>query len=144
MSTARNMSVSLQHEPLIIYNMEVLEYIWQLPQTIAAFIYFTYLSNRNEILDTCTYQGTIVFIKRSAGGSVTLGNHIFLSPKATDATVMHEWGHTRQSLMLGPLYLIVIGIPSIIWAAIHKSLAPNKSYYWFYTESWADRLGGVS
>ena len=86
MSTARNMSVSLQHEPLIIYNMEVLEYIWQLPQTIAAFIYFTYLSNRNEILDTCTYQGTIVFIKRSAGGSVTLGNHIFLSPKATDGS----------------------------------------------------------
>ena len=138
-----NISVSLQHESLSISNMEVLEYIWQLPQTIAAFIYFTYLSNRNEILDTCTFQGAIVFIKKNAGGSVTLGNHIFLSPKATDNTVRHEWGHTRQSLLLGPLYLIIIGIPSIVWAAIHKRVATTRSYYLFYTESWAVRLGGV-
>lgn len=54
----------------------------------------------------------------------------------------HEWGHTRQSLYLGPLYLLIIGLPSIIWAMIHT---PNskKSYYFFYTERWADKLGGI-
>ena len=83
------------------------------------------------------------FIKRKSCGSVTLGSHIFLSSRATDTTVRHEWGHTRQSLILGPLYLIVIGIPSIIWAAIHRAIAPNKPYDWFYTEAWANKLGGV-
>ena len=124
--------------------MEILKYFWQLPQLIAAFIYYWYLKNKDEILDTCTCQGTIVFIKRKSCGSVTLGPYIFLSPKATDTTVRHEWGHARQSLILGPLYLIVIGIPSIIWAATHGTLAPNKSYDWLYTETWANKLGGVN
>lgn len=123
--------------------MEVLKFIWQLPQIIAACIYYFYLKYKDEILDTCTFQGTVVFIKREVGGSVTLGQHIFLSPKATDKTVLHEWGHTRQSLILGPLYLIIIGIPSILWAATHKKIAPNRSYYDFPTESWANKLGGI-
>lgn len=123
--------------------MEILKYFWQLPQLIAAFIYYWYLKSKDEILDTCTCQGAIVFIKRKSCGSVTLGSHIFLSPRATDTTVRHEWGHTRQSLILGPLYLIVIGIPSIIWAATHRVIAPNKPYDWFYTEAWANKSGGV-
>lgn len=123
--------------------MEVLKFIWQLPQVIVAFIYYCYLKYKDEIIDTCTYQGTVVFIKRNSVGSVTLGQHIFLSPRATDNTIKHEWGHTRQSLILGPLYLIIIGIPSLLWCAIHRAIAPNKSYNWLYTEAWADRLGGV-
>lgn len=123
--------------------MEILKYFWQLPQLIVAFIYYWYLKNKNEILDTCTYQGVIVFIKRKSYGSVTLGNHIFLSSRATDTTVRHEWGHTRQSLILGPLYLIVIGIPSVIWAATHRIIAPNTDYFNFFTEKWANKLGGV-
>lgn len=123
--------------------MEILKYFWQLPQLIAAFIYYWYLKSKDEILDTCTCQGAIVFIKRKSCGSVTLGSRIFLSPRATDTTVRHEWGHTRQSLILGSLYLIVIGIPSIIWAATHRAIAPNKAYDWFYTESTANKLGGL-
>ena len=123
--------------------MEILKYFWQLPQLIVAFIYYWYLKRKDEILDTCTCQGAIVFIKRKSCGSVTLGNHIFLSPRATDTTVRHEWGHTRQSLILGPLYLIVIGIPSIIWASVHKKIAPDTSYFDFFTEKWANKLGGI-
>ena len=29
--------------------------------------------------------------------------------------LVHEYGHTIQSLILGPLYLILIGIPSTLW-----------------------------
>ncbi len=114
--------------------VEILKFLWQLPQVIVAFIYYWYLRYKDEILDTCIFQGAIVFIKRNSCGSVTLGNHIFLSPMATDTTVRHEWGHSRQSLVLGPLYLIVIGIPSIIWASVHKKIAPNTSYFDFFTE----------
>ena len=123
--------------------MEILKYFWQLPQLIIAFIYYWHLKRKDEILDTCTCQGAVVFIKRKSCGSVTLGPYIFLSPKATDTTVRHEWGHTRQSLILGPLYLIVVGIPSIIWASVHKKIAPDTSYFDFFTEKWANKLGGI-
>lgn len=53
----------------------------------------------------------------------------------------HEMGHCKQSLYLGPLYLLVIGLPSLIHAWTYKG-SPD-GYYKFFTESWADRLGGV-
>ena len=42
-------------------------------------------------------------------------------------------------------YLIIIGLPSLIWASIYGKLIPytNNGYYKFYTEKRADRLGGV-
>lgn len=58
---------------------------------------------------------------------------------------VHEYGHTIQSLILGPLYLFVVGIPSFIWCNNKKCIAMrqdnNKSYYDLYCESWANRLG---
>ena len=45
------------------------------------------------------------------------------------ATVMHEQeGHTFDSKVFGPLYLFVIGIPSIMWAWLGDD---NKCYYDF-------------
>ncbi len=123
--------------------VEALKFIWQLPQIVAAFIYFIYLDCKDGIVSTCTYKDVAIFIKRRYGGCVTLGDHIFLSPRASESTIRHEYGHTRQSLILGPLYLIIIGIPSIIWAATHHVITTGKDYDWFYTEAWANKLGGV-
>lgn len=119
-----------------------LKYIWQLPQNIIALIYLGYLITENQIPAVEKYKGAKVYTKYSSG-CVTLGNYIFVSSRATENTIKHEWGHTRQSLLLGPLYLIIIGIPSILWAVTHKTIAPDKSYNWFYTEAWADKLGDV-
>jgi hypothetical protein len=81
------------------------------------------------------------------GGSISLGEYIFLCPSHwnDEETLKHEYGHTRQSLYLGWLYLIVIGLPSVIWANCFENYRKthNKSYYWFYTEKWANKLGGV-
>ena len=81
-------------------------------------------------------------------GSVSLGEYIFLCPNHwRDETILkHEQGHGRQSLYLGWLYLIVIGLPSIIWAGCFGWYRKkyNVSYYSFYTERWADMLGGVN
>ena len=80
-------------------------------------------------------------------GSVSLGEYIFLSPSRWNdtKTLNHERGHRIQSRMLGWLYLPVVGIPSIIWAGCFDGYRKkhNVSYYSFYTERWADRLGGV-
>ncbi len=76
-------------------------------------------------------------------GSVSLGQFIFLSRGREDVRP-HEFGHSIQSLILGPLYLLVIGLPSIIWAGFPacKNVRRKRriSYYDFYTERWADRL----
>ncbi len=123
--------------------IDILKYIWQLPQNLASIIYYNYLMDEDKVAYKSFYKESKVFGKYTSG-SVTLGNHIFISTRASDRTLKHEWGHTRQSLMLGPLYLIVIGIPSILWAATHKWLAPNTPYDSFPTEAWANRLGGVN
>ena len=93
------------------------------------------------------YRGAVVTRWRGERG-LSLGLFIFL-PQGDDAHLLaHEYGHTRQSLLLGPLYLPVIGLPSAIWAGL-PALARRRarrgvSYYDFYTERWADRWGGVT
>ena len=62
-----------------------------------------------------------------------------------ELTVRHEHGHQIQSKILGPLYLLVIGIPSLIWAWLYGPVIKytRNGYYRFYTEKWADKLGEV-
>lgn len=80
-------------------------------------------------------------------GSVSLGEYVFLCPAHWDdeTTLKHEFGHRTQSRILGWLYLPIVGIPSIVWAGCFKKYRKrhNVSYYDFYTERWADKLGGV-
>ncbi len=88
------------------------------------------------------------------GSSVSLGMFLFVSTKYKrkaetaehyNRLVAHEYGHTIQSLVLGPLYLIVIGLPSLLWASVpaFKKMRKKRqiSYYSFYTESWANAWG---
>ena len=80
-------------------------------------------------------------------GSLSLGEYIFLCPGhyGNEDTIKHEFGHTLQSRRLGWLYLIAIALPSITWAGCFGWYRKKygKSYYSFYTEKWADELGGV-
>lgn len=65
-------------------------------------------------------------------------------------TLWHEIGHAYQSVMFGPLYLLIIGIVSItreIYSEIKRKRDTNWNwYFWYYQgwpEKWADMLGGV-
>ena len=59
--------------------------------------------------------------------------------------LVHEYGHCLQSILLGPLFLPVIAIPSILWATLpcFERLRKRKgvSYYELYCEKWANRFG---
>ena len=85
------------------------------------------------------------FVFWNLTSGLSLGWFIFVNEEATKKTFDHEYGHTIQSMILGPLYLLVIGLPSIIWAGCFGKYRKkhHKSYYSFYTEKWADKLGGV-
>lgn len=66
----------------------------------------------------------------------SLGPTLIGSQRFTDWK--HEYGHTWQSRVLGPLYLPVIALPSIISAATQSSVKHGK----FWTETWADKWSG--
>ena len=77
-------------------------------------------------------------------GGIALGKYIIVSEHSDLLTIRHEYGHCRQSKRLGWLYLFVIGIPSIIYAAWWVKFDKGRhDYYDFYTERWADKLGGI-
>lgn len=120
---------------------DVLLYFWQLPQNcLGLLLRLFYKGNDSD-------DKGLVIVRRSLKmqGGISLGRYIIVNQFARDKTLYHEIGHCKQSRMLGPLYLFVIGIPSLIWAGLYGWVidAKKHSYYDFYTEKWADKLGGV-
>lgn len=75
----------------------------------------------------------------------TIG-HFSFGPKGyradwRDHLFVHEYGHFRQSLFLGPAYFSVVAIPSLLSASGTSRLSGmNHSDRWF--EAWASKLGG--
>ena len=89
-----------------LYN--ALQWSWGLPQTLAGFA--LYMVHRGS--DHYDYGGAKVTVWDRNDG-VSLGKFIFAPDD--EHMLSHEYGHTKQSLLLGPLYLPLIGLPSLIW-----------------------------
>ena len=125
------------------YIRNLILFIWQLPQHIVALIYFGYLVMMCKDLGVDSRYKQAIVIPCIMRGAVTLGNYVFVGLNSEyKEIVKHELGHTIQSKILGPLYLIVIGIPSITYCGLRR-LFPSlkkKNYYDFYTEKWANNL----
>ena len=124
---------------------------WELPQNILGAIIKAIF--KAEFYTK--YKDANVYCWNIYGG-MSLGKYIFVPHyyKHTPPenmhysilrTIKHEYGHTIQSKYLGWFYLLVIGLPSLIWAnCFEKYRTRTKtSYYDFYTESSANYLGGV-
>lgn len=120
---------------------------WQLPQLILGAI----VKKVCKAKPITAYKDATVYSWNLSGG-MSLGKYIFVPfTKITPASnrqkeyIKHEYGHTVQSKYLGWLYLIVIGLPSLIWANCFMKYRERtgKSYYAFYTEKWANKLGEV-
>lgn len=120
---------------------------WELPQNALGFI----VKQVCEAEPIIMYKDAIVHSWKLSGG-MSLGKYIFVPFTKINPTshtkkkyIKHEYGHTIQSKYLGWLYLLIIGFPSLIWAKcfVKYREKTGKSYYSFYTEKWADKLGGV-
>lgn len=119
--------------------IKVLLWIWQLPQNCLGFL----LSRGSNYIDG-------IYFKNFFKSGVSLGDYIILDTGYLRVlpwnmnTVRHEKGHSKQSKILGPLYLIVIGIPSLVGNILFKIFKwPAENYYKQPWEAWADKLGGV-
>lgn len=128
---------------------------WGILQTVLGlFVFLAHWKDRHY-----SYHGAVI-TEWAAPSSVSLGMFVFVTKKPyfyeklKDAYSMeelsrrllvHEYGHTVQSLILGPLYLIVMGIPSTLWGFLPSCAKKRKenqvSYFSFFTERWANALG---
>jgi len=138
----------LIHLPLLI-----LLFIWEFPQNMLGIIIYL-IFRRKHLLITSEKESSHFFFETTNLG-VSLGKFIFWKKSGNryahlkNDCRMHEYGHALQSLMLGPLYLIVIGIPSIsrfLFARWYQKRHHTewKNYFNAFPENWADKLGGVT
>lgn len=83
-------------------------------------------------------------VEWSLGSGLCLGAFVFVPRDCPRTLLLHEYGHSLQSMLLGPLYLPLIVLPSLVWAGTPRlqrfRSAHGYSYYRFYTERWANRL----
>lgn len=95
------------------------------------------------------HNALITYIDRKNFGGVSLGMFIFINKNVQgdrrhDMRI-HEYGHTIQSLILGPLFLVIIALPSAIWCNLPVFVKlrkeKNVSYYWLYCEGWSNLCG---
>lgn len=117
----------------------ILLFIWQLPQALVAVVMLPFLGKKKLIADRHFDFG---FEGEKMSGGISLGPFAFVSPylAKNPEGVAHEVdGHTVDSKIFGPLYLFVIGIPSIL----NAMFTFTKCYYDFYTEKWANKHAGL-
>lgn len=117
---------------------KLLSFIWQLPQNILGWFIVKVVNMSNWYKEESCYR-----VKYLSDCGISLGNYIIIDDDIflSYRTYHHELGHQKQSKMLGPLYLLIIGIPSLIGNIIHRFI--KFEYYKQPWEWWADRLGGV-
>lgn len=128
------------------------QWTWGIAQNIAGSLLFLLLLRHEHFF----FHGAIVTVWHS-DYSVDCGMFIFLCDygltensgetlrKRQYDTLVHEYGHSIQSILLGPFFMPVIGLPSSTWASLpclqKLRKRKNLSYYWLYCEKWANHLG---
>ena len=129
-------------------------FLWQLPQNILGLLMVLVLrakSTSYEIKRSDQVQWIRVF-DSPWNNAVSLGFFIIVDIKTRGPlTVLHEYGHCIQSRRLGPLYLIIVGIPSILRNIYSRIFINNKmnygdAYDWYYSgypEKQADKLAAI-
>jgi hypothetical protein len=137
----------------IINNLlNVISYIWELPQNLLGYCIYLKKKKDKTVFNVIKYKHRNI-IRTNLG--VSLGRYIFWTNEQiasvyipNDINKYHEYGHSIQSMILGPTYLLVVGITSscralyaIAYSKKHKKQYEN--YYKGFPENWADSLGGI-
>jgi hypothetical protein len=132
--------------------LRIVLFAWELPQNIAGLATYLNLKLKRKILNT-EFDQERFFIETPHRG-VSLGLFVFWTKRSnrynhlTNDCKLHEFGHSVQSRVLGPLYLVIVGLPSAmrhiysIWY-IRKTGTNWNAYYDGFPENQADKLGGV-
>lgn len=131
---------------------QALLFAWELPQNLLGLALLGIEGSRGAVLGL-EWERERLFV-HSRHSAVSLGLFVFWAQgenryAAHDRhTRAHEWGHTFQSRLLGPLYLPLVGAPSVarvLYSIAYREITGQRwtRYFDGYPENWADRLGGV-
>ena len=138
----------------------LIQWTWGLPQTLAgAGLYIAHRKDRHFDYngaratawdrDTGISLGKFIFVPESKDVSISSGDKEMARDDSRDGFLLrHEYGHTLQSLMLGPFYLLLVGLPSMMWNRLpyfrRKRRETGRSYYSAVFERTANELGKIS
>ena len=120
------------------------QWTWGLPQSLLGLI----LAIRYRRCPRKEVGGALATLHDGDWGGVSLGMFIFvpdgLPPEREARLLSHEYGHTFQSALLGPLYLLAVGVPSFLWANLPQNRRARAErhipYESRYPENWAEAL----
>lgn len=123
---------------------------WGSPLAVAGVFYFLFTLLTKQIVKIRYIKGRIaITLKSTTIGGVSLGLFYFVGKHDSFETHYHEAGHTVQNLIWGPLFLPVIGLPSIIRAGLWDKIIdralkkgkPRPEYEGIWFERQATELG---
>ena len=125
----------------------LIQWTWGLPVNIVGGLMYLYFTKIKGYRWQHFGYARIVYMPWNAGG-LSMGLFIFMkdqhkNKKWTHDVRIHEYGHTWQCLVLGPLYYPVIALPSIIWCNCFRGYREknNIAYGKLYCEGWANAWG---
>jgi len=131
----------------------ILLYLWMLPQNLLGLIFILIFTKKiTSLKKSKRVNSNIYYLDNEVDfAAISLGRYLFISSTYNDKDIIerHEEGHYFKSQFFGPIYLIVIGIPSILMNVLSMYLYKKgkssmlEQYYNRWPENWADKLGGV-
>jgi len=109
-------------------------------QYFALLFRFLFPSNAVTFLRMWLWElGVLVITAKGRWGGVSLGNFIIgsetIAPTVGNYLFMHEYGHSIQSRNVGPLYLLIFGIPSLA-----SVIFRGTNHHETYVERYANKL----
>lgn len=123
----------------------ILAFSWELPQTLVGLLALIF-SRRAALEPEYLRFAVVLWREVTIGSGGSFGALIVLDPvySGIHGIAEHEHGHSIQSLLLGPLYLFAVGIPSLVNnVAARAGRLSWDEYFDRYPERWANRLGGA-
>ena len=130
----------MEKKGFLYWVVNILLIIWQLPQYLVGLVMWPFLGKKTLVAErhfNRCYSGT------KMSGGISLGPIAYVSVRMSQKPpyVAHELdGHTVQSKILGPLYLLIIGLPSLVCAAFINDMVVYNNVY---TEKWANDCAGL-
>ena len=136
--------LELKCHKVLAYFLNFLLIIYQLPQVLTGVIGLIIFRN----FEVWTNERTGVWVIKVdkgwlfGGACFSSGPFVFVAPSCDTDTLRHETGHSKQSIMFGPLFHIIVSIPSVIRFWVRRFGKKSKDWYLSgWPEKSAEKLG---
>lgn len=128
----------------------LVQWTWALPINLIGLVGYIIFAKIKKCEHERFFNAVITYVPGPESfGGISFGTFIFMNPNRDEQfkynTRIHEYGHSFQAILLGPVWFLVVAIPSFVWCNF-KPLKEyrkknNVSYYSLYCEAWANRWG---